>query len=57
MTYKFTLTIPDSDPIIQEGDMGSFSDLLVRIKREFARFLFDHSDVNWSKASIEFIQE
>jgi hypothetical protein len=57
MTYKFTLIVPDSEPIIEEGDMGSFNDLLLRIKREFARFMFTNSDINWSKASIEFIQE
>jgi hypothetical protein len=57
MTYKFTLTLLEGEPIIEEGDMGSFSDLLVKIKQPFAHFLFIHRDVTWTRASIEFIQE
>jgi hypothetical protein len=57
MTYKFTLTVPDSDPIIEEGEMGAVGDLLVRIKQAFAHFLFIHHDITWTRASIEFINE
>jgi hypothetical protein len=62
MTYKFTLSVPGADPIVEEGDMGSFSDLLVKIKRQFAQFLFDHSDVPWidtsgARVSIEFLTD
>ena len=54
--------MPGADPITEEGDMGSFSDLLVRIKRQFAHFLFEHSDVPWvetagGRVSIEFITD
>ena len=55
MTYKFTLVVPESESVVEEGEIANPSDLLVSIKRQFARFMFVNHNVSYSKVTIEFV--
>jgi hypothetical protein len=56
MTYRLTLTVPDADPIVEEGPVPP-GPPAASVKTLVATALARRPAVSWSTLTVELIQE